>query len=442
MPAHFTHVAAIVVLASTVMLRLRGFAPRRVVPRRCPSSRRTATNVSHAYANTTSDSSAGHRFREAYARLQATSLRRDVAQDAAATALARLGDDVSQHLSLQTGSIFARMLHAVRGPPPVSGLYLYGGVGCGKTLLAQTLYDCVSETSVKKMQAHFHVFVLDVHTRLHAKRGLAHNKVSEVARDIASEARFLFLDEFQVTDISDALVVKSLLEQLFQRGVCILATSNRAPELLYENGLQRELFLPLIDRIHDHCQVHQIETPCDYRLRDRRSARRVWFLDVDGGVRALDDIFHTLANGMPAKEIRVDVQGRKLLVPLAVPHRRLAFFTFDELCLRPLASADYVVLCNRFHTIFVANVPTIDVIAHRNESRRFRSFVDQAYRCNVKLVINAAAHVQQLFSRPAAGDVVTEEAFESHRIESRLMEMQTDAYLERPWTPDSDQDSV
>lgn len=386
----------------------------------------------------TGTASAGSCFRAAYAQLHNTGFRKDPAQAAAVTALARVGDDLSQaQQAKQSRGAFERLLSAVgMGTPAVRGLYLHGGVGCGKTLLAQTLYDCVPE-SVGKHQAHFHVFVLNVHTRLHAKRGLVKDKVADVARDIAEDSRFLFLDEVQVTDISDALLAKALLEQLFARGVCVLATSNRAPERLYERGLQRELFTPLITRIREHCDVHEMGTTRDYRLRDSRSGRIVYFVDNEGGFSALNAVFDDLAAGFPAREMRLDVDGRNLVVPLAVADKDVAFFTFDELCNRPLASADYVALCNRFHTIFLANVPTLDVIASRNESRRLRSFVDQAYRCKVKLIINAAAPVHELFVRPLGVDVETEEAFESHRIESRLTEMQTDAYLEAPWLPDN-----
>eukprot|EP00171_Calliarthron_tuberculosum_P015311 IDg15311t1 len=184
---------------------------------------------------------AGDCFRAAYRHLRTTGLHKDPAQDAAVTALARVGDDLSQALEMkQSRGAFGRLLAAAgMGIPAVRGLYLHGGVGCGKTLLAQKLYNCVPEI-IGKHQAHFHIFLLNLHTRLHAKRGLVKDKVADVAHDIAEDARFLFLDEVQVTDISDALLAKALLEQLFVRGVCVLATSNRAPERLYERGLQRE----------------------------------------------------------------------------------------------------------------------------------------------------------------------------------------------------------
>lgn len=393
--------------------------------------------------NTAVESEAAHcnsknRFQRSYeALVQDGRIADDPSQRAAAALLSRVHQRLQPYVKKRSPMVMRldrsfRMLFGTHSP---GGAYICGGVGSGKTMLTDLLYDSIDGDL--KRRDHFHNFVLDIHARLHVKRRTNPvDKIGDVARDIAEEVRYLSLDEFQVTDISDALVVHHLFRQLFGLGVVLVATSNRVPERLYENGLQRELFTPLIPLLRQHCEVHVMEETRDYRLRNAKSARAVYFTEDEDGASQLQDVFDELGEGFPVREERIDVLGRKLVVPMAVICKRLAFFTFEELCSRPLSSADYIALCNTFHTICIANIPVLDVIADRNASRRFTKFIDTAYRVGTKIVVHAAAPAEQLFVRPAS-EVQTEESFESHRTQSRLFEMQSDEYLERPWKPDT-----
>ena len=207
------------------------------------------------------------------------------------------------------------------------------------------------------------------------------------------------------------LVVRALLDHLFASGATLLATSNREPERLYERGIQQDFFQPVVPLIRKHRHVHLMRaTRRDYRLLNDRAGKLVWLTDADGGAKALQQEFDRLAEGFPVREANVFVSGRLLLVPMAVAHKRICFFTFTELCDRPLADNDYIQLCSTYHTVLVANVPQIDPINMRNQSRIFGSLIDQGYRCKVKVIVNAEKPITQLFVRPT--DVtVTEEVF-------------------------------
>jgi cell division protein ZapE len=301
------------------------------------------------------------------------------------------------------------------------------------------MYDQVSQAAYKRRD-HFHQFLLEVHARLHEQRGVAHNaadKLGNVARDIAAEVRLCVLDEFQVVDISEAVIVHQLFRKLFEHGVVLVTTSNRAPESLYENGIQRDLFLPLIPILRERCVVHEMALTVDYRLRHSHEVSSTYFLDADGGARRLEDKFVELAGGFPVVPDRLALLGRTLSVSTAVPRKRLAKFSFEELFERPLSSADYLTLCAAYHTILIHHVPVLDVIMDRNAVRRLTNFVDCAYESRVKLVVHAAAEPAKLLHGIAGSDgrPVTEEAFAAGRTVSRLIEMQSDAYLGTAWMP-------
>ncbi len=374
---------------------------------------------------------AGDCFRARYQRLLGDGFRDDVAQNATAAVLASVGDNVEEHQSRGT---FGRFLSTFSREPAVRGAYICGGVGSGKTVLATTLFECIPP-SVPKEAHHFQSFMLDVHARLHSKRGDA-KKVLQVAVDIAHSTRFLMLDEVQVTDVADALVVYSLFDHLFNQGVTLLATSNRTPEKLYENGLNYECFAPVVPLIRKHCKVHEMDATNDYRLLNKKSQKRtVYFVDANGGATGLQEAFDELADGFPVRGASASVGfNRSLDVPMAVADKGICYFTFGQLCEAPLSKADYAALFRHYHTVFLANVPQVDPIMNRNVSRRVCWLIDLAYMSGAKVIMNAAVGLDELFIQPPAENV-TEEAFESRRIVSRMKEMQTEKYLEKKWDP-------
>jgi cell division protein ZapE len=377
-------------------------------------------------------------------------LREDAAQRSAAAVLSRVSAEMTTYLAApkvdaSEGTFLSHFLQRFRPPPsaPPRGAYIWSNMpGCGKTMLADMMYDAI-ESDGRKRRDHFHSFTLEVHARLHDlrhKTDSAADKVGAVARALASEFQLLMVDEFQVTDISDAVIVHQLFKRLFSHGVALVATSNRPPEDLYAHGLQRELFTPLIPLLRQYCEVHEMGASLDYRLRHSDAVSSTYFLDSDGGAMKARLMFEDLVAGFPVEQDRISVLGRTLLLPTAVPRKRVALCKFEDLCERPLSSADYLALVSEYHTIVLTNVPMLDVIMDRNAVRRFTTFVDYAYEARVKLIVHAKAPPNLLLQgingggRPAA----TEEQFAAGRLVSRLIEMQTsDLYLAAAWTPPS-----
>lgn len=384
------------------------------------------------------------------AALASGALRDDAAQRAAAGVLSRVSANLTTHLSTPPpaaagGGFLSRFLprFGAAAEPPPRGAYLWSNMpGCGKTMLVDMMYEAV-EAKGRKRRDHFHSFALEVHARLHDLRGRsesAADKVGAVARDLASEFQLLVVDEFQVTDISDAVIVHQLFKRLFRHGVVLVATSNRPPEDLYANGLQRELFTPLIPILRRHCEVHDMGATLDYRLRHSDAVSSTFFLDAAGGAVKAREMFDELVGGFPVEQDRISVLGRTLVLPTAAPQKRVVLCNFEDLCERPLSSADYLALVSEYHTIVLTHVPVLDVIMDRNAVRRLTTFVDYAYEARVKLIVHAEAP-PNLLLRGAGGlgrPAVTEEQFAAGRLISRLIEMQTsDAYLATAWMPPS-----
>lgn len=369
-------------------------------------------------------------------------IKEDEAQRAAAAVLSRVSADFQSYLSRTESSRFSLIprLFAKRASSNAAprGAYLWSASpGTGKTMLANMMFDTV-ESKVGKRRDHFHSFALDVHSRLHFQKSSYDpaDKIGNVARDLATEFKLLVLDEFQVTDISEAVIVHQLFRKLFANGVVLVATSNRAPEHLYENGIQRELFTPFIPVLRERCCVHEMGVIMDYRLRFSGERSSVYFLVANDGHIQFDKKVNDLKGGFSFSEDRLAVVGRTLSIPKAIPQKRIAMFTFEDLCERPLSSADYIALSCSYHTIFVRDIPKLDVILDRNAVRRLTNFVDCAYEARVKLIVLAEAPADELICRTIGEDVPeTEETFASRRTISRLLEMQSSAYLSLPWAP-------
>jgi cell division protein ZapE len=318
-------------------------------------------------------------------------------------------------------STLARWLTRWRGnEAPETGLYLWGGVGRGKTLLVDMFYECLPFDA--KLRVHFHRFMLRVHRSLKRQAGTTH-PLRQVADEFAAEARVLCFDEFFVSDIGDAMILGELLDALFARGVTLVATSNVQPARLYENGLQRRRFLPAIDLLQRHCHVMNVDGGIDYRLRVlERAPTYHWPLGpkADAALaRAFDALVPDAGNVQ--RDSALEVEGRDIRCRSCGDD--VAWFEFAALCEGPRSQNDYIELAREFHAVLLGNVP---VLRSTNEdaARRFISLVDEFYDRNVKLIVSAAAPVDELYQ----GERLR---FEFERTRSRLLEMQSHEYLAR-----------
>ncbi len=303
-------------------------------------------------------------------------------------------------------------------PAPVRGLYLWGGVGRGKTMLMDLFYECLPPHERSRM--HFHRFMQRVHHELHDLAGSA-NPLETIAGRFAEESKVLCFDEFFVSDIGDAMILSEVLAGLFQRGVTLVATSNVEPARLYENGLQRRRFLPAIALIEEHTRVHEIDAGIDYRLRVLERAE-IYHAPLDAGAeRSLASSFAALAPEPPQQGVLLDIENRSIRARQVAED--VAWFDFPELCEGPRSQNDYIELARIFHAVLISNVPRFTT---RNEdaARRFISLVDEFYDHNVKLILSAEERVENLYR----GERLR---FEFERTESRLLEMQSHDYLAR-----------
>jgi cell division protein ZapE len=311
----------------------------------------------------------------------------------------------------------------------IKGLYIYGDVGRGKTMLMDLFFE--ASPVQRKRRAHFHEFMLDVHERVHAIRQkmklgerAGEDPIELVAKELAQEAWLLCFDEFHVTDIADAMILGRLFTQLFERGVVVVATSNVRPEELYKDGLNRALFVPFIDMLERHMDVARLSARTDFRL-EKLAAMRVWYVPADGAAdAALDDAWRRLSGGHAGEPQDLPLKGRILHVPRAA--MGVARFSFRELCEQPLAAADYLRLAREYHTVIADRIPVMTFEA-RNAAKRFIILIDTLYDMNVKLIASAAAEPDGLFR----GDEGFE-AQEFKRTASRLIEMRSQAYLAQP----------
>jgi cell division protein ZapE len=298
------------------------------------------------------------------------------------------------------------------------GLYLWGGVGRGKTFLMDLFDEGLGE--VPRLRLHFHRFMRRVHAMLREMPD-TRDPLEKVAEDLASRARVLCLDECFVADIGDAMILANLLDGLFRRGVVLVTTSNIPPRELYRDGLQRAKFLPAIDLIERHCRVHHLASDIDYRLRALTAAPVYHHPLGADAERALAAMFASVAPGQVAADGAIEINDR------AIPFRRRAdgeiWFDFEVLCGGPRAVSDYIELAQSFNTVLVSGVPAFGA-DDNDAARRFIHLVDEFYDRNVNLVLSAAAPPQSLYD---GGRL----AAEFQRTSSRLIEMQSEEYLAR-----------
>jgi len=325
-------------------------------------------------------------------------------------------------------SAFSRFMGA-RGAEPPRGLYVHGAVGRGKTMLMDLFFDAADVP--RKRRAHFHGFMADVHARLHQwrqarKRGevAGEDPIAPTAEKLAREASLLCFDEFAVRDIADAMILGRLFTALIAAGVVVVATSNVAPEDLYKDGLNRALFLPFIALLKERLDIFELDARTDYRL-EKLARAPVYYAPLGPKAdAALDAAFLALTGYERGEPMTIELLGRELDVPQAIDG--VARFDFDALCRRPLGSADYLAIAERFHTIVLDRIPKLDA-SERNEAKRFIILIDALYDMRVKLIASAAGEPESLFQ-----GVDGAEAFEFARTASRLYEMRSAEYLAMP----------
>lgn len=302
----------------------------------------------------------------------------------------------------------------------IKGLYIYGSVGRGKSMLMDLFYDCLP-SSVSKRRAHFHEFMIGVHDYLHKARqnDESDKAVTNFAKELAAETKVLCFDEFHVTDIADAMILGRLFGALFAHGVIVVATSNWHPDRLYENGLQRERFLPFIDLLKASMNVMPLDGPVDYRLQNLSEGDI--FLTPLGSLthRKMDEIFDTLSKGIEPSEEILTVKGHKLTMIAA---GNIGRSSFANLCEQPHGAEDFLCVAHEYDTVMIENVPRLGY-DRSNEAKRFMILIDALYEAKCNIVISADAPIEKLYTGQ-------DHAFEFERTVSRLIEMQSAEYRE------------
>ncbi|WP_026942191.1 cell division protein ZapE [Hellea balneolensis] len=336
-----------------------------------------------------------------------------IEDEAQLSAAARL-DELLERLSHKRSKswFFSR-----RADVPI-GLYLWGGVGRGKSMLMDWFFE---EAPVEdKKRVHFHAFMLDVHERInHWRKTGDGDPIAPIAKDISKEAQLLCFDEFHVTDITDAMILSRLFEALWGRGIVVVATSNRPPEDLYKHGLNRQLFEPFIEMMPRHLIIHEFAGETDHRLRQLQAAP-VYYTPLgeaaDAGIEAA---WQRLTGAAKGRETVLTVQGRELVLKQTAAGT--ARTSFNRLCANALGAADYLRLSHAFQTLILENVPQLGP-HNRNEAKRFVTLIDALYETRTKLVMSAEVEPHELYLK---GDGV----FEFERTASRLIEMRSAEYL-------------
>lgn len=308
----------------------------------------------------------------------------------------------------------------------IKGLYVWGSVGRGKTMLMDLFFDLSPEP--QKRRSHFHEFMADIHDRVFVVRkqisaGAIKDRdpIIPIAEQIASETRLLCFDEFTVTDIADAMLLGRLFTRLFEAGVVVVCTSNVVPDELYKDGLNRNHILPFIRLLNERVEVMHLDAPTDFRL-EKLSGSDTYLAPVGAeSSEKMEKLWSSMTHGLQCHLIELENKGRK--IPVSRTCSGIAWFTFQQLCGSPLGASDYLRIAHAFNTVFLEGVPTLDY-TRRNEAKRFINLIDALYDNKIRLVIQAEAEPQNLYIASQGT-----EAFEFDRTASRLIEMRSHEYL-------------
>lgn len=355
-----------------------------------------------------------------------------ISEDAAQLQVVRLLDELDEALATRQAAserqgFLSRLFSggkAKQASP--KGLYIWGSVGRGKTMLMDLFFEGARE--LKKQRSHFHEFMEDVHNRVYAVR----QKISSgelkdgdpilpVADEIANNVSLLCFDEFTVTDIADAMLLGRLFTRLFEKGVVIVVTSNVVPDNLYKDGLNRNHILPFIALLKERTTTICLDSPTDYRLEKLGKAETYIAPCGPQADEKMQQLWEEITMGLPLHREELHNKGR--VIPVIKTCSAVAWFTFDELCVQPLGASDYLRICRAYHTIFLSGVPVLSK-KRRNEAKRFINLIDTLYDNHRQLVICAAAEPTQLYISEGGT-----EAFEFDRTASRLIEMRSREYL-------------
>ncbi|RUO26641.1 cell division protein ZapE [Aliidiomarina minuta] len=355
--------------------------------------------------------------------LQTSGFQKDAAQAQAVDHLQRLYDDLVEHRATEKSGLLAslsKFFSASKSKNQIRGLYFWGGVGRGKTYLVDTFYNALPFEN--KMRIHFHRFMHRVHEELKLLKGRS-DPLPLIAEKLASEAQVLCFDEFFVQDITDAMLLGTLMQELFKRDVVLVATSNIVPDELYKNGLQRARFEPAIELIKKHCEVVNVDGGIDYRLRTLTQAE-IFHSPLDEAAdKNLLTYFNQLSPDHKAHSIDapIEINGRQIATRMEADD--VAMFDFQALCGGPRSQLDYMEIACMYHAVLVSDVKVMGA-DNEDTARRFIALVDEFYERHVKLIMSAEVPLTELYQ---GGRL----SFEFKRCISRLQEMQSQEYLAR-----------